>query len=191
MVIALSGAPRVGKDTFANFFINNKNIVSYAFAKPIKEMLCCAFGWNMSIFESDLKDVKDFFWHISPREAVEYLGTEIMRGDIRNHFPEFDKFIGEKIWVKRFEKFYLENQNKTIIITDLRYDPEFEFLDNIEYYNILITRRGTDLSRMYDINKHGHDFELDNNSTIEDFKKKAKKLYCSIVGNNYKEKCVN
>ena len=184
MVIALSGAPRVGKDTFANFFINNNNVVSYAFAKPIKEMLCAAFGWSMNVFESDLKDVKDFFWHISPRETMEYIGTEIMRCDIRNRFPEFDKFIGEKIWVKRFEKFYLENKNKTIIITDLRYDPEFDFLSSLEYYNILIERDGTDSTRMYDINKHNYHFKLENNSTIEDFRKKSKEIFKSIVGDN-------
>lgn len=186
MVIALSGAPRVGKDTFANFFINNKNIVSYAFAKPIKEMLCCAFGWNMSIFESDLKDVKDFFWHISPREAMEYLGTEIMRGDIRIHFPEFDKFIGEKIWVKRFEKFYLENQNKTIIITDLRYDPEFEFLKTIKSVNVKIDRTNIDIDRkrMYCINKYKFNYELLNDSSLDNYKERCVKLFNKIIEEN-------
>ena len=186
MVIALSGAPRVGKDTFANFFINNNNVVSYAFAKPIKEMLCAAFGWSMDIFESDLKDVKDFFWHVSPREAMEYIGTEIMRCDIRNRFPEFDKFIGEKIWVKRFEKFYLENQNKTIIITDLRYDPEFEFLKTIGSTNIKIERTNIDIDtkRMYCINKYKFDYELVNDSSLDNYKEKCKQLFNKIIKEN-------
>ena len=33
---------------------------------------------------------------------MEYIGTEIMRCDIRNRFPEFDKFIGEKNLGKTF-----------------------------------------------------------------------------------------
>lgn len=183
MIIALTGAPQVGKDTFANFFLS-ENVVQYAFARPIKEMLCAAFGWKMEDFETPWKDQLDPFWKVVPREMMEYIGTGIMRRDLPSKFPTFDQYIGELIWVKRFEKFYLENKYKTIIITDLRYDPEFYFLSSLEYYNILITRNGTDLTRMYDIKKHSHDFELDNNSTIEDFKKKAKELYYSITGDN-------
>ena len=177
--------PRVGKDIFAHFFINNVMRCVHAY-KTIKEMLCAAFGWSKDIFESDLKDVKDFFWHISPREAMEYIGTEIMRCDIRNRFPEFDKFIGEKIWVKRFEKFYLENKDKTIIITDLRYDPEFEFLKTIGSTNIKIDRTNIDIDtkRMYCIDKYKFDYELINDSSLDNYKEKCKQLFNKIIKEN-------
>lgn len=183
MIIALMGAPRAGKDTFASFFLSD-NVVQYAFAKPIKEMLCAAFGWKMEDFETPWKDQLDPFWKVVPREMMEYIGTGIMRRDLPSKFPMFDQYIGESIWVKRFEKFHLENQNKTIIITDLRYNPEFDFLSSLEYYNILIERDGTDSTRMYDINKHNYHFKLENNSTIEDFRKKSKEIFKSIVGDN-------
>ncbi len=180
MIIALCGLPRVGKDTFANFF--SSNTVQYAFATPIKQMICAAFGWDMSIFESDEKEKIDPFWHISPRHAMEYLGTDIMRRDIQIRFPEFSHFIGERIWVKRFEKFYYENKNKTIILTDLRYTPEYEFLSNIDDVKIIRINRPNynklDKSKWYDILKHEYNFEIDNDveGDLDSYFDKSKNL---------------
>ncbi len=167
------------------FFLSD-NVIQYAFAKPIKEMLCAAFGWKMEDFETSWKDQLDPFWKVVPREMMEYIGTGIMRQDLPSKFPMFDQYIGESIWVKRFEKFYLENKNKTIIITDLRYDPEFEFLKTIGSTNIKIERTNIDIDtkRMYCINKYKFNYELINDSSLDNYKEKCKQLFYKIIKEN-------
>jgi hypothetical protein len=182
MIFALCGLPRVGKDEFAKTILStHKNVLRYAFADPIKQMCCIAFGWDISIFESSKKDEIDEYWKVKPREMLEFVGTECLRKHICKEFPIFKKFIGEKIWVKRFEKFYLENKHKDIIITDLRFDPEFEFLQTIEKKSIIKIERPNfecDKTKAYDIEKHQFDILLNND--VEDlfyYKAKINELY--------------
>ena len=75
--------------------------------------------------------------------------------------------------------FYLENKNKTIIITDLRYDPEFEFLKTIGSTNIKIDRTNVDIDakRMYCIDKYKFNYELVNDSSLDNYKEKCKQLF--------------
>lgn len=178
MVIALCGLPRVGKDEFANTIISlHKNVLKYSFAEPIKQMCCAAFGWKLEDFENDNKDMIDPYWGISMRQAMEYIGSKIMRGSIREEFPLFDKLIGERIWVKRFEKFYLENKHKDIIVTDLRYNPEYQFLSTVNRKVVLINRPNCDESRWYDIKKFEYDCILENDSSLSDYQHKCNELY--------------
>ena len=123
-------------------------------------MCCAAFDWDMSVFDFPQKDMLDDFWKIRPREALEFVGSVAMREQIRDYLLLFDKYIGDKIWVKRFEKFYTENKHKDIIITDLRYDPEYEFLSTVENKKIIKIIRpnfNCDKTKAYDIEKHSYD----------------------------------
>ena len=175
----LCGLPRSGKDEFAKAIKSHHNIEIYSFALPIKQMCCAAFGWKLEDFENDNKDIIDPYWNISMRQAMEYIGTKIMRNDIRKEFPLFDQLIGERIWVKRFEKFYLENKHKDIIVTDLRYNPEYEFFQSIKQFKkiIQINRPNCDETKWYDIKNFKTDIELENNETLLQHHEKAVELY--------------
>ena len=178
MVIALCGLPRVGKDEFANSIVSSHtNVLKYSFAEPIKLMLCAAFGWRLEDFENDNKDLIDPYWGISKRQAMEYIGSTVMRGSIREQFPLFDKLIGERIWVKRFEKFYLENKHKDIIVTDLRYNPEYEFFSTIKRKVVLINRPNCDASKWYDIQNFKYDCVLENDRSLLEYRLKCNELY--------------
>lgn len=183
MIIALCGLPRVGKDTFANFIKEHyNNVETYAFAEPIKQMCCAAFGWDRSLFDSKEKDELDPFWNVVPREMLEYVGTTVMRGHIRKKFSLFDKAISENIWVKRFEKFYLEHRNKTIIITDLRFATEYNYLKSIENTNIILIERPNfdiDQTRWYDIKSMNYDCVLHNDveNDLGHYQSKVFELY--------------
>jgi len=184
MLICLTGLPQVGKDTFADFICNKYGLDRYAFADPIKKCLCAIFDWPMSIFDSETKEKEDPFWHISPREAMEYIGTKIMKQEICKEFPAFDSFIKDQIWVKRFEKFY-KSSTKDIVITDLRYKPEFDFLSNIEEKVIIrINRESVDSTRWYDILNYSFNYSISNNSTLADYHKKVDELF-KTIGEKY------
>lgn len=190
MIIALTGLPSAGKDEFAKAITKTyKNAVTYAFADPIKKMCCAAFDWDMSVFDFENKDKIDDFWKIKPREALEFVGSIAMREKIRDYLPMFDKYIGEKIWVKRFEKFYYRHKHSDIIITDLRYDPEYEFLDSIENKKIIrIERSGypCDTTKSYDIYKHPYDILLHNDieGSLLLYHTKCNELYTTIKEHN-------
>jgi hypothetical protein len=181
MVLFLCGLPRVGKDEFVKAIRNEYDIKSYSFALPIKEMCCAAFGWKLEDFENDNKEIIDPYWGISMRQAMEFIGTETMRKSIRKLFPLFDNLIGEEIWVKRFEKFYLENKDKNIIVTDLRYIPEYEFYKTLTCFKkiIYIERPNCDKTRNYDIDSFEKDNYIYNNQSLT--------IYHSTVLEFYKQ----
>ena len=98
----------------------------------------------------------------------------------------FTKFQQERCSVFSQALSHLENKNKTIIITDLRYDPEFEFLKTIGSINIKIDRTNVDIDakRMYNINKYKFDYELINDSSLDNYKEKCKQLFDKIIKEN-------
>lgn len=190
MIIALSGLPRVGKDVATKHIQSCfPGTLSYAFAEPFKRALCEMFLWKMEDFDDDSKEAIDQYWGVSKRDMMEYIGTGIMRRDIRERFPLFDKLIGEEIWVKRLELFIKQNPNKDIVISDLRYMPEYKFLKSQNVILVEILRpnyKNLDYSKAYDIPKMKFDLSLrnDREGDIQSFKQKVYKLYNNIKGNN-------
>ncbi len=187
MVIALAGLPRVGKDTFANYCVNTfPNVVTYSFALPFKKALCEMFGWTMEEFEDDTKDLVDSKYGISPREAMEFIGSKVMRGIIRLQYPEFNKRIGESIWTNRAEDFIKANEHKTVIITDLRFLVEYEMLVRNKATLVEVKRSNfllPDILRCYDIPKMKFDLTIDNDEEceIEHYTDKVHELVAKLI----------
>jgi hypothetical protein len=76
MLIGLTGKARSGKDTVAGY-LNNKHMFShYWFSKPMKDACRTIFGWDDRHLYGDLKEVVDPVYGISPRVALQTLGTE-------------------------------------------------------------------------------------------------------------------
>lgn len=105
MIIGIIGKKRSGKDTLADYLIKNYNFEKYSFAMPIKEAAKHLFGFTDEQVYGDLKDVVDYNWNITPRLALQVLGTEIFQYDIQDRIPEL-KTVGRAHWVKRFEMWY-------------------------------------------------------------------------------------
>lgn len=187
MIIALCGCPRSGKDEVARYIISKyENTCRYAFADPIREMLCAMFRWKIEDFDNDSKDFIDPFWKVSKREMLEYFGERICKNDLPEHFPLFKHYIGNNIWVKRFEQFYKSNNSSDIIITDLRFKPEYEFLMTLPSDEVRIVRlfrfKTDNVSKLYDIPIFGIDYSLVNDASLEEFHSKIDQLYISIKG---------
>ena len=186
MIIALSGLPRVGKDTAANAIKRAyPNVLTYAFVDPFKKALCEIFGWSLSSFDDDSKDSIDPYWGVSKRQMLEYVGTGIFRSDIRFKFPAFDKLIGDNIWVKRLDIFVKDRPNNDIIVTDLRFLPEYDYLKFAK--KVYISRPNyikLDTSKSYQIPFMKFDYALENNSEghVEEFENKAVELFTIIKG---------
>jgi len=186
MIIALCGLPRCGKDTFASFFKDRSDIVQYAFADPIRKLVCDVFSWKEESFQSDSKDEIDPFWKVSKRQMLEFFGDAVCKKQMCENFPEFNREIGNNIWVKRFEFFLKENKDKHILITDLRFQPEYDFLKTLNTKIIFLNRANyiqPSIERWYDIKNFKFNYIL-TNKTLDQFKVDSISLVNRILGEN-------
>jgi hypothetical protein len=129
-LLALVGRKRTGKDTVAEYLIDNHNYVKYSFADPIKKGVMEMFGFTESQMwgsEED-KETIDPRWGISPRRMLQLMGTELLQYDIHKHTKENEFNMGREIWVNRFRIWYKDQVSKNnelkVVVPDLRFPHE-------------------------------------------------------------------
>lgn len=128
-LIGIIGHAGAGKDTVATYLqahLDNAYVHSYAWF--LKDVCSHAFGISRDYFDNqDAKKVQDEFWHLTPREVAQYVGTEMFRA----FDPDF--------WIKRLighidqrlccpEGWEPYVSGDTIIIPDTRFDNECSFI---------------------------------------------------------------
>lgn len=137
MLVGVAGKARSGKDTIGNYLINQHQFVRYAFADPLKKACSEMFGVPLNYFyDDDKKEVDLPFWGMSPRKMAQLLGTEGGR-----------ELFGKDIWVKRALSFYnleLPEESNGMVITDVRFDNEADFIRDNGGLMIHVERPGAD-----------------------------------------------
>lgn len=166
-LLGLTGLAGCGKDTIARIMSENStNIELYALADPLKKAASSIFNIPLdSFYNQNLKEMVEPYWDLSPREMLQKLGTEACRN-----------VFGEDIWLKSGESYIkdLLNKGKTVIVTDIRFDNEAQWIkDN---GGIIIEIQRDNLKKQ---EKHNHSSEqgisiekfiLKNNGTLENLK---------------------
>ena len=104
MLIGLVGRSRVGKDTVAQIFSDKYKLKRLA--QPVKDACKVLYGWDDFILESNLKEIKDEKWGVSPRTAMVNLTNSIK------------KLNGPDFFVRRFFDTW---DGVPTIIPDVRY----------------------------------------------------------------------
>lgn len=185
MIISLVGYKGVGKDTTALFLIKNFGFIQYSFALPVKKALCEIFNWDMSVFEYPTKEIVDEKYGISPRQAMITLGTDYAQHMLCNMFPKFKEITGNSIWVQKFISFVSSNNDKNIVISDTRFHHEVKALKdfNATFVRISNKRILPDLSHESEkyVSDIKCDFEIRNDSTIEQLDKEVKIFYSKLL----------
>ena len=126
MLIGFSGKKGSGKSYFADYLVNNKLFIKLSFASPLKEITKILF--NLS--DEDVKDPikKELInpkFNASPRELMQWLGTDIMREEFNKKF----NYSGS-IWIDNVKdkvKTLLDN-NKDVVIDDVRFQNEVDMI---------------------------------------------------------------
>ena len=103
MIVGVTGYKRSGKDIVAAVFVNLYGFRKYEFARPMKEACAAIFGWGEDELYGSKKEWIDPRWGISPRQALQHLGTEWGQLELCDEFPEFAEVTGRLLWVKRFQ----------------------------------------------------------------------------------------
>lgn len=200
MIIAFCGFIGSGKDTAANYLVDNYNFEKDSFAKTLKDVLSVLFNWDRTLLEGLTEESRawrnqvDSWWsdrlgidNFTPRWAMQYIGTDVFR----NHFHT-------DVWVTTLEN-RLQNSNKNIVISDVRFKNEMNIVkrlggkivkisrgNNPEWYqDALLANNGNTRALALLIKNQIHpsewswvneliDLEIHNNSSIDDLHLKIK-----------------
>lgn len=121
-LIGIHGKARAGKDTLADYLVRQHGFIKQAFATPLKQAGKAMFGLSdEQVFGDELKEVIDPYWGMTPRTMLQKLGTEGGR-----------QVFGEDMWLKRWQKFYLDYSNKShIVVPDVRFDNEAQLVRSL------------------------------------------------------------
>ena len=128
-IISISGLISSGKDTIAEYLINNYGFKKDSFAATLKDAVAAMFGWDRTMLEGAtpetraLREQVDQWWakrlgipHLTPRWVLQYYGTEVVRRHLHDDF-----------WLATLEKRLAETTDD-IVITDSRFPNELSML---------------------------------------------------------------
>ena len=170
VIVAISGKKGSGKDTVADFLVQEFNFTKLSFAAPLKEVCCILFSMDPMYFEH--RELKESWKHpetdMTPREILQYVGSDLMR----KSFPN--------IWINIMKK-KLHDRTKNYVISDLRFTNEYEFLRTLDHVTFLNMKRGSIETKDTHISENGltvnDDFKIiENQGTKEELYDKIKKL---------------
>lgn len=126
-LVGLTGAAGSGKDSLADYLVENYDYHKYSFASPIKHALCAMFGWRYEWWEDrEFKETVNPDIGFSPRQLAQTLGTEWGRRTLTVDF-----------WVRRAQlewKRLNEINDETygrlpmMVIPDVRFDNEARWI---------------------------------------------------------------
>lgn len=187
-LIGIHGFKQSGKDTLGRLLVEEYGYRRIAFADRLKEAVSIIFSvprehlfgteedknrltavrW-IDLREVDRKERSDPEF-LTVRELMQTFGTEVCR----RHIPD--------IWFR-----YLpEDDSRPLVVTDLRFLNEAEFLKSRGAVLIEVIRKG--------LNAQGHESEaglppglcdhtIENDSSLEDFLNRGRQLFDRIAGN--------
>jgi hypothetical protein len=135
MIIVCCGFSDAGKDQVAKRLIDGHGFIKLSFATVLKDILSILFSWDRNMMEGTTEESREWretideWWsdklmiqHFTPRWAMQNIGTELFR----QHF-------NTDIWIFALEKKLKNLRNANVVITDCRFENEYNFLKNITY----------------------------------------------------------
>jgi hypothetical protein len=180
VLIGLLGKKRSGKDTVADHLVLNKDFIKKSFADPLKDVIKILFGFNEEQLYGHLKEAIDDNWNVTPRETMQFIGTDIVRNQFHKLIPD----IGNDFWLKHFELWYQNNKHQNIVIADVRFQNEVDLILSLGGTIIKLERNDSNLH--LNIDDHISEIEIDNivnhstiinnNGTINDLYNKINNL---------------
>ena len=198
MIIGFVGFIGSGKDTAADYLVNDFGFRRESFANTLKDAVAAVFGWDRTLLEGRTKEARewreqeDAWWtqrlgkSITPRWILQHWGTDLCR-----------RYFHDDIWIASLEN-KVRKTTDNIVISDVRFPneikaihaaqglvvrirrgPEPEWYEDAVAHNTGPRHMSWALSKMR-LEKHGiHtsetawigcavDHVIDNNGTIDD-----------------------
>lgn len=162
-LIGITGPIGSGKDTTAIFISQVLNAGRYSFAEPMREAVSLIFDIPMNeLTTQEGKALYNEYWGFTHRNLLRLFGNDAMK-------PVF----GDDIWVKRAELALRKMAEEIVVISDVRFDLEADFIRRSGGFIIHLERPDNPLAdQMSDhasdagITRHVDDMALMNDDSI-------------------------
>lgn len=168
MIIGISGHARNGKDTVADYLVLCFGFEKRSFAKPLKEACKIIFDWTEDHVNGKLKEVEDTRWGITPRLAMQLLGTEWGQKCLCENSLSFARTTGRNLWVNRC---LIDVAGKNIVIPDVRFPHEAQAIKDLGGKIIKVIRPGYEGNSNHasetEMAKITPDYNIVNNGTVD------------------------
>jgi hypothetical protein len=181
-IIGITGKKFSGKDTTGEYLIDKYNYKRFAFADVIKDICKTIFGFDDEQLHGNKKETVDEYWDTTPRELLQFIGTDLFRNQIGTVLPK----IGENIWVEVLKKKIIDrlknNPDEKIVVTDVRFQNELQMIKDLGGCIVRINRTSEiNISNENSSNVHisesfiddfAVDYDILNNGSLEDLHEK-------------------
>ena len=126
MLIGLCGYIGSGKNAVAEMLVKNHGYEQDSFAKSLKDAVSAVFGWPREMLEGNTpnsrewREAPDTWWTeqlempVSPRLALQVIGTEVFRGKYHNN-----------IWVASLLR---RVGDRKVVVSDVRFPNEIKLI---------------------------------------------------------------
>jgi hypothetical protein len=139
-IIGITGRKFSGKDTAGNYFVEKYGFERMAYADPLKKAAKEIFDFNDEQLYGNAKEIIDQYWGITPRNAMQFLGTDLFR----NHICELLPNMGKDIWVNVLKRkalnIFEKNPDSKIVVTDVRFPNELQAIKDLGGITIKLQR---------------------------------------------------
>lgn len=180
MLIGIAGYARHGKDTIADIIVARYGYHKRALADVMKEACRVIFGWTDAHLYGELKDVVDPRYGVSPRHALQSIGTQWGQFELAK-YDDFAAVTGRKLWVNSL----LSRIQGDTVISDVRFPHEAEAIRARGGGIIIMVTRphAVDLSHESELSvkQIAPDFTIRNYGTIADLEWQTCKLMDGII----------
>lgn len=179
IIVGFIGPSGSGKDTAADYLVKNSGFKKMSFADPLKRMVKeCFLLTDEQCYGKD-KETVDERWGCSPREMFQVLGTEFGQYMLPELLPSLKEKMNPRcFWVKHLLESLKKEKTHCIVIADVRFKHEIEFLLKENAYLFRINRPNLKETRSHQSEEEWKDidndkiFTLVNDGSREDLYKK-------------------
>lgn len=186
-LIGLGGAISAGKTTAAEGLVE-RGWQEYTFATPLKKICQTAYLLSPQQLYGTLQDKEtvDPRWGVSPREIMQFVGTELFRNGQSELLPH----MGANFWVEHFRHFYrqfvVDHPGVPLVVSDVRFPNEAEAIRELGGTTVYLHRPQAQESRynshVSEIGKNAisWDHTVINDGTVEELVVRV--LQCGTSG---------
>lgn len=126
MIVAFAGKKGSGKSYYAHELCI-RGFFKASFADQLKEAVKVIFGLsNDDVYNPDKKDTVIEKYNTTPRQLMQWLGTDILRKEFNKKF----NYEGS-IWVDNMKALIQKTSNSNIVIDDVRFQNEVDMIHSL------------------------------------------------------------
>jgi dephospho-CoA kinase len=148
LIVGISGRRRSGKDTVAKV-LEQEGFIRRSLADPIKEACKVIFGWDDVQLGDGGKDVVDLRYGLTPRWAMQTLGTDWAQSTLAG-MASYADITGRELWVNRLFDYYYTKIHPfgDLVVPDVRFLHEAHAIQDAGGIIVRVWRPDIEPSRL-------------------------------------------